>query len=60
MNILYKGTCPICNENIFIHSDVEATVYYGYVYQGKIKRYFHLRCLDSIKRGSTNVKEEQI
>ena len=60
MKISYKGTCPICNDHILINSRVDATVYYGYVYQGEIKRYFHLRCLDSIKRGSTNVKEEQI
>ena len=56
--MLYKGTCPICNEGIFIRSNAEASVYYGYVYQGKIKRYFHLRCLDSIKRGNSNVKKE--
>lgn len=54
----YKGTCPICNEHIFIQSDVEATVYYGYIYQGKIKRYFHLSCLNSIKRGNDHGQKE--
>ena len=56
--MLYKGTCPICNENIFIKSDADASVYYGYVYQGKIKRYFHLKCLDSIKRGNDHGQKE--
>lgn len=56
--MLYKGTCPICNKNIFIKSDADASVYYGYVYQGKIKRYFHLSCLDSIKRGNDYGKKE--
>ena len=54
----YKGTCPICNEHIFIQSDLEATTYYGYIYQGKIKRYFHLSCLDSIKRGNNHGQKE--
>lgn len=56
--MIYKGTCPICNKDIFIKSNVEASAYYGYVYQGKIKRYFHLACLDSIKRGSSHGKKE--
>ena len=48
--------CPICNNMIYnANSEVKRispTV--GYIYQGKIRRYFHLACLDSIKRGSNN------
>lgn len=45
----YKGLCPICNKAVI--NDPDNT---GYIYQGKIKRYFHLACLDSIKRGNTH------
>ena len=56
---MYVGSCPICNNPVFLNDKIH-TEPTGYVYQGKIKRYFHLSCLDSIKRGNTNVKEEQI
>ena len=46
--ILYP--CPICNKTVFLNSEWKKSV--GYVYQGKVRRYFHLACLESIKRGS--------
>lgn len=51
--VCYKGTCPICNKNMFVDTSTSNTDI-QYIYQGKIKRYFHLSCLDSIKRGKTN------
>lgn len=51
----YKGSCPICNKSVVLYGhNVEADNHIGYIYQGKIKRYFHLACLDSIKRGNTH------
>ena len=51
---MYNNLCPICNKVIGPY-DCKDRTYTGYLYQGqykgKIKRYFHLACLDSIKRG---------
>ena len=49
---MYKGSCPICNKAVIVDSQEKSkNINYGYIYQGKIKRYFHLTCLDMIKRG---------
>lgn len=55
MSSYFKGPCAICNKPVVEYGhNVEADKHIGYIYQGKIKRYFHLACLDSIKRGSNN------
>lgn len=48
----YRGKCPICGKNIIEDDNVPI----GYVKQGYLKQYFHLVCLDKIKRGSDNGK----
>lgn len=60
MSLRYLGKCAICNGNMYEEDPKSKYMFLGFVYQGKIKRYFHLSCLDSIKRGNSNVKKEQI
>ena len=48
----YKGKCPICGNSIIEADNVPI----GYVKQGYLKQYFHLVCLDKIKRGSDHGK----
>ena len=51
----YRGKCPICGDSIIEVDNVPVR----YVKQGCIKQYFHLSCLDKIKRGSDHGKTEE-
>ena len=51
MKGFYHGSCPICSGPVISYKDTKDKEV-GYIYQGKIRRYFHLACLDSIKRGN--------
>ena len=53
---LYQYVCPICNKMIdnAINEVKRINPTVGYIYQGKTRKYFHLNCLNSIKRGKSN------
>lgn len=51
----FKGKCPICGRSVIEDEGIPI----GYVKQGAIGSYFHLSCLDKIKRGSDHGKTEE-
>lgn len=51
----YRGKCPICGNAVIEYEDDPV----GYIKQGVISSYFHLSCLDKIKRGSDNGKTKE-
>lgn len=51
----YKGKCPICGNSVI----QDENILIGYVKQGAIGCYFHLDCLDKIKRGSDHGKAKE-
>ena len=51
----FRGKCSICGNAVIEDEGIPI----GYIKQGVISSYFHLSCLDKIKRGSDNGKTKE-
>ena len=51
----FRGKCSICGNAVIEDEGIPI----GYIKQGAVGSYFHLSCLDKIKRGSDNGKTKE-